>query len=562
MKTIWGEGLDVNAPLSEYPRPQMVRDSYISLNGAWDFEADGQKQSIVVPFSPECELSGVNKRFSPDTVLHYSKRFTLPVGFNRGLVLLHFDAVDCMCTVKLNGTEVGCHFGGYWPFTLDVTHAIEGENLLELEVTDPCRSTDFYAKGKQKRERGGIWYTQQSGIWQSVWLESVPETYIRQLRISVDCDYGRVRIIAFSDDDAEVIVDFMGMSFKGECNSEMSIPVNNARLWSPEDPFLYDFTVTVGEDRVQSYFAMRKFQVGRDERGIRRLMLNGKPYFQSGVLDQGYWQDGMLTPPSDEAMIFDIQTMKDMGFNMLRKHIKIEPLRWYYHCDRLGMLVWQDIVNGGTDYHPVTVSSPLVTNIHSKDDNYRAFGRETPDSRALYQKELWDTILLLYNCPCICTWVLFNEGWGQFDALAACSKARALDPSRFIDHASGWHDQGGGDMKSWHTYFTPYVQRPDRKDRPVVLSEFGGYNLRVAGHCFGERDFGYRRFGSEKELANAITALYEEQIIPAKSKGLCASVYTQLSDVEDELNGLVTYDRRFTKLPQDVMSDINGRLKD
>jgi beta-galactosidase/beta-glucuronidase len=331
--------------------------------------------------------------------------------------------------------------------------------------------------------------------------------------------------------------------------------------WTPENPHLYDLTVTMGQDCVRSYFGMRKFSVERDDRGVKRLFLNNKPCFHNGLLDQGYYSDGMYTAPSDEAMIFDIQTAKDMGFNMLRKHIKIEPLRWYYHCDRLGMLVWQDMINGGGAYHSATIVSPLITGIHFKDNHYKWFARVDPEGRRQYYAELEEMIHHLYNAVSIAMWVPFNEGWGQFDAKAAAKRILELDTTRTIDHASGWHDQYIGDIKSLHVYFKKYRFKKDKLDRAVVLSEFGGYNYREEGHCYNEKDFGYKRFKTREELLNAYRALYENEILPAKRKGLCAAVYTQLTDVEDELNGLITYDRKVVKLPIDAVKRINEKVK-
>ena len=313
---------------------------------------------------------------------------------------------------------------------------------------------------------------------------------------------------------------------------------------------------------MQSYFAMRKVEMKPDSQGIPRLFLNGQPYFQTGVLDQGYWPDGLYTAPSDEALIRDIETMKSLGFNLLRKHIKVEPLRFYYHCDRLGMLVWQDMPSGGGKYRPLTISAPLITGRHRDDHNYRAFARRDERARKHYRMELREIVEHLGNSPSIVLWVPFNEGWGQFEARDVTELLRQLDPTRLIDHASGWHDQGVSDVKSLHVYFKPYRFRPDDKgSRAVVLSEFGGYTLSLPGHCWNEKAFGYKKFSDSEGLLAAFEALYEEQILPAVSKGLCAAVYTQLSDVEDECNGLMTYDRKIVKLPAEALRAINDRLR-
>ena len=318
--------------------------------------------------------------------------------------------------------------------------------------------------------------------------------------------------------------------------------------------------IVLGEDRAASYFAMRKTEVRADENGVMRLFLNNQPYFHNGLLDQGYWPDGLYTPPSDAAMIFDVQTAKELGYNMLRKHIKIEPMRWYYHCDRLGMLVWQDMVSGGGEYNFLTISTPLVTGWHRRDSAYRSFAREAEEGRKEYMAEMEETVRQLFNVPSVVLWVPFNEGWGQFDAECVCRRLTEMDSTRPIDHASGWHDQKIGQIRSLHVYFRPYRFRRDRLGRAVVLSEFGGYNLRLEGHCFNDTDFGYRKFDSRRELWQAYSKLYEEQILPAVPKGLCAAVYTQLTDVEDELNGIMTYDRREIKLPKEELRKLNERL--
>ena len=338
------------------------------------------------------------------------------------------------------------------------------------------------------------------------------------------------------------------------------IRVERPELWTPETPKLYAFSAELGEDRVESYFALRDVGVGRDAEGRPCLLLNGKPVFQTGVLDQGYWPDGLYTAPSDEALIWDIQTMKDLGFNLLRKHIKVEPMRWYYHCDRLGMLVWQDVPNGGGAYRMMTISAPLLTGRHRKDDDYRRFARTDAAGRAEYGQTLRELVGQLANCPCIVQWVPFNEGWGQFDAAEAVRQIRALDGTRTVDHASGWHDQGIGDVQSLHVYFYKYRFRPDRRGRAVVLSEFGGYNLPVEGHTWNGKNFGYRGYKSAEALEAAYERLFEGQILPAKERGLAACVYTQLSDVEDEVNGLVTYDRKVVKL-RGAVRESNARLK-
>ena len=573
MKTAWSETLDPNAILPEYPRPQMVRESYLNLNGVWQYAIAKEGETpekpagdILVPFSPESELSGVRRMLKPKETLWYTRVFTLAEGFNIGRVLLHFGAVDQTATVYLNGNELGTHTGGYLPFSFDATDSLkEGENTLAVRVRDESDAS-FHSRGKQKRKRGGIWYTPQSGIWQTVWCESVPAQYIAALRITPLFDESSVEICAYPQ-DAECalpcIVRIGDVVQHGTAGVPVTVSMEGFKPWSPEHPYLYDCEVRMGEDCVKSYFGMRKFGVKQDEAGTPRLFLNGKPYFHTGVLDQGYWPDGLYTAPSDAAMVSDIRAMKEMGFNMLRKHIKVEPLRWYYHCDRIGMLVWQDMPNGGGKYNLATISLPLLTGKHHSDGekHYRRFARADARGRQAYYDELEEMVALLYNSPSVAMWVPFNEGWGQFDAAEAVRRIQAMDETRTIDHASGWHDQGIGAVQSLHVYFKPYKFAPDKLGRAVLLSEFGGYNRRIEGHCFNKKDFGYKRFESEETLLGAWRALYENEILPAKEQGLAAAVYTQLSDVEDELNGLLTYDRAVKKLPADAVREINERLK-
>ncbi|MEG1757581.1 MAG: glycoside hydrolase family 2 TIM barrel-domain containing protein [Oscillospiraceae bacterium] len=568
MKTVWGEALDKNKVLQEYPRPMLVRESYINLNGVWKYaitdkgeNPDAFDGEIVVPFSPECELSGVKRSVGPADTLWYERSFCLEKKKQSDRVLLNFGAVDQAATVYVNGKEAGSHTGGYTAFTLDITSLAKAENTLTVKVTDSS-DTSYHSRGKQKTERGGIWYTPQSGIWQTVWLECVPCDYIKALKTTPLFDESAVELTVNANTKGMCVFSMGGKEVYFDSDTSVRIPVENMTPWTPENPFLYSFFVTFGEDKIESYFGMRKFSVKPDSSGCKRLFLNNEPYFHTGLLDQGYYSDGMYTPPSDEAMIFDIETAKKAGFNMLRKHIKIDTMRWYYHCDRLGMLVWQDMVNGGGDYSFFTISSPLVTGIHFNDTNYKRFARQSAEGRAQYIRELLETIEQLYNCVSLAMWVPFNEGWGQFDSKKVVKKIVSLDATRTIDHASGWHDQKIGDIKSLHVYFKKYRFKKDKLKRAVILSEFGGFSYREKNDdSFNERDFGYRKFNSGEELVQAWERLYREQIIPAAKKGLSAAVYTQLSDVEEELNGLVTYDRRTVKLDCERLRKINEELK-
>ena len=516
-----------------------------------------------MPFSPESALSGVGRSLQPGQTLWYRREVILPQGFipADGRLLLHFGAVDQEAAVYWNGRLLGRHMGGYNAFTLDATDALGPRNSLVVRVHDDTDAS-FHSRGKQKTRRGGIWYTPQSGIWQTVWMEAVPRHYIESLRIVPLFDQSAVEVMVRCSQPLQCEATVDGRTVPFTSGEPARIPMPDFRAWSPEDPYLYDLSVTLGEDRVESYFGMRKVEVRADRGGVKRLFLNGEPYFQSGLLDQGYWPDGLYTAPSDEALIYDIQTAKAMGFNLLRKHIKVEPMRWYYHCDRLGMLVWQDMPSGGGKYRFSTITLPLVTGIHRRDNHYRAFARASSQGRGEYMDELEEMVGQLFNAPSVVLWVPFNEGWGQFDSTLVMERLRALDPTRPVDPASGWHDQGAGELRSLHVYFKPFRFRRDRRGRALALSEFGGYNLRVDGHCFNQKDYGYRRLPDAAALWRDFSRLYEREVLPAVPRGLCASVYTQLSDVEDELNGLMTYDRRVVKLDADEVRELNERLKE
>ena len=599
--TPWGETLDPDAILAgptailaapaailaEHPRPQLVRDSYLNLNGRWDHAfthaTDEERPQvwdgpILVPFSPEAPLSGVGRTLQPDEALWYRRTVTLPEGFVRDRVLLHLGAVDQDAQVWVDGTDVGGHRGGYLPFTLDVTDALADgdEHEVVVRVRD-VTDTSYRSRGKQKLEPGGIWYTAQSGIWQTVWLESVPARWVDRLVLTPDLTTGEVEVTVVPggvpagddapDGTAQVVVRADGRELaRATVRSGVQTRIAlgpDVRRWSPDDPFLHDVEVTLGDDHVTSYVGMRSFGVGPDAHGRTRLLLNGEPYLHAGLLDQGYWPDGLYTPPSDAAMVHDIRTAKDLGFTMLRKHIKVEPLRWYHHCDRIGMLVWQDMVNGGRTYHPVVVTAPVLTPLRLDDSRYRAFGRQDPEGREEFLAEVDATVELLRSVPCVALWVPFNEGWGQFDAAAVAARVTALDPTRPVDHASGWHDQGAGDVVSRHVYFRPYrLSRADAADpRAAVLSEYGGYSYRVPGHTWSDKEFGYRRFRDRDAFERAYLRLQHEQVGPAVDDGLAAFVHTQLADVEEETNGLMTYDRRVLKVDADAVRTSNLRLR-
>ena len=573
MLTKWGAALDRSCPLPEYPRPQLRRESFYNLNGVWDYAitASGDEPEvwdgeIVVPFSPEAPLSGAARGPAKDEFLHYRRSFTLPDGFRKERVLLHFGAVDQIAEVFVNGVSAVKHSGGYWPFSADITSLLrEGENVLCVTVRDNADDPTF-AYGKQRYKRGGMWYTAQSGIWQTVWLESVPEVHIVSLRITPEFDDARVRIELETAGESRAAIT---CDVRGEDGSFVAgswakggvcvVPLPDFHAWTPDDPYLYALDITCGEDHVESYFAMRKFSYV-EHNGHKVFGLNNVPLFHNGLLDQGYYPDGLLTPPSDEAMVHDIETMKRCGFNMLRKHIKIEPLRWYYHCDRLGMIVWQDMVSGGQPYSFLHVSAlPTLGVVDLPDRDAKPYGRSGMLSRARFRREMADTVRHLYNCPCIALWTVFNEGWGQFDALEMANELKMLDATRFIDHASGWQDQGREEMKSRHIYFRPVKLKND--GRALALTEYGGYVLAVDGHRWTDRVFGYRICRDAAALTRDYEKLMLRQVLPhIRKEGLTAAVYTQITDVEEELNGLMTYDREVLKIPEETLREINAAL--
>ena len=538
-------------PLPEYPRPQLVREGWLNLNGSWDCAiTDGDPPAaydgtILVPFSPEAPLSGVDRSLQPHETLWYRRvisRESLPPGPDGSRLLLHFGAVDQQVVVHANGTQVADHVGGYLPVTADLT-AIGGDIELVVQVTD-ASDTGWHTRGKQRIDRGGIWYTPQSGIWQTVWIERVPAGGVERLVTTPYHANGMWGLeVTVESDSATAEVEIVGSGRRTiPCGEAHRIPIPEPRLWSPEHPHLYDLAITCGGETVTSYAGLRTVGIGADD-DVPRLLLNDEPYFHAGILDQGYWPDGLYTAPSDEALRADVVAAKEFGFTMIRKHVKVEPLRWYHHCDREGILVWQDMPNGGRSYRSTVISAPAVTPIRLRDNRYAAFGRQDPAGRTQFRAELREMIEHLRSLTSIVCWVPFNEGWGQFDANEIADEVHRLDPTRHVDHASGWHDQGGGDIRSLHVYFRRF-RMPRRTDnRPVALSEYGGYNLRVAGHTWGEKDFGYRTVSDADDLLGRLTRLHRIQIEPALARGLCASVYTQLTDVEDELNGLLTYDR-------------------
>ena len=562
---------DVKVPLAEYPTPQFSRESYLSLNGEWEFGVSKPDvvatypYAINVPFAVETFLSGVGLRVTKDDVLHYRRKFTLPEGFRKQRVLLHFEAVDQICDVFLNDVHIAHHEGGYLPFAVDCLELNEGENTLRVEVTDDT-SSPVYPRGKQKDNPSGIWYTPTSGIWQSVWLESIPNQVIQKLEITPLFDEKKVQIRAQFEGkitESEVEISLFGQKIaSGPLGPNATATFSLAstfRTWSPESPVLYDLKVKVNDDEVKSYFAMRKFSM-IEHNGHHVFALNNKPYFLTGVLDQGYYQDSGLTQPSDLAIQTDLRMLKDMGFNMVRKHIKIEPMRWYYHCDKLGLIVIQDMVSGG---NPVKLglflSAPFIRWKINDAKRYALLGRDSPRGRQFFEDEMIGVVERLYNVPCIAIWTLFNEGWGQFDSVRLCEKLKGLDHTRLVDATSGWFDQGVGDFNSRHIYMTK-IRFKDDGHRIMSLSEFGAYSHIVPRHCNTKKKTFYRYFKTKESLNDALFALYTKQVVPMVAQGLSVAVLTQLSDVEQETNGLVTYDRKVIKVDINRMKEVNRLL--
>ena len=578
-------------PLAEYPRPAMRRDSCEILNGPWQYAITQTAEypaawqgSILVPYSPEAPASGVNRTLQPGQWLHYHRLFAPPAG-EGGRVLLHFGAVDYACAVQVNGHLAGGHRGGYWPFTLDITDLLNGtgRNSLWVAVQDPTgHSTQ--ARGKQTLKPGGMFYPAQSGIWQTVWLERVPDNYIQTLTVTPDYDArtvtvrvhtakpgGAVNLWAMVRAGGVTIAEDWG-SDEADQDGEvtLNIPEEHFFPWSPDTPFLYDLTVgtnqgeEAGLDTVHSYFALRKWSCAPDAHGVLRFCLNDKPILLNGLLDQGYWPEGLYTPPSDAAVERELSEVKALGFNLLRKHAKIEPQRWYYHCDRLGLIVWQDIVNGGSAYnlwfvtYLTNVLQPLLRRFPDGKAAYSLLSRAKPAGREEYAHELADTVQALRCHPCIACWVPFNEGWGQFDAGKAVQALRTLDGTRLVDEASGWFDQGGGDVHSLHNYFYPLRIRPQK--RTVALSEYGGIAWPMPGHEPPHKTYGYGTAKDRQELTARYKKLQLKTVLPQLEKGLSALVYTQLTDVEDEVNGLFTYDRAAVKPDANAVRSVNAAL--
>lgn len=547
----------VEIPWCVYPRPQLRRNSFICLNGEWDFAFSGESapddyaDKIIVPYPPESKLSGICRSAKKGEYLHYRRTFTLPEGFIRDRVFIRFGAVDRLATVSINGKIVGSHNDGYLPFYADITDCLaEGENEVYVRVFDDL--SPIYPYGKQRKNRGGMWYTPTSGIWQTVWLESVPENYIERLKITPNTKEVKIEVFG-GEGIKKLTLKESGMIYEFSGDTIVIRP-ESPILWSPESPYLYEFTLSTENDEIESYFALREVGICDTGRG-KCLSLNGKPYLFNGLLDQGYFDDGIFTPKDISAYEKDILTAKSLGFNMLRKHIKLEPAVFYYLCDKLGMAVFQDMVNNSKYSFLRDTALPTIGFKRLSDKN-RHKGKH---SREAFKSLMLGITSTLYNYPSVVYYTIFNEGWGQFSADETYELMKSKDSTRVIDATSGWFWQKKSDVYSHHVYFKSLIAN-NPKDRPTVISEFGGYSLRVAGHLFGDKNYGYSTLKSKEEFFDKLSALYLNEVLPLANDGASAFVYTQISDVEDETNGFMTYDREVLKVDADKTKGIMDKV--
>ncbi|MBR5251829.1 MAG: glycoside hydrolase family 2 [Oscillospiraceae bacterium] len=550
---------DTQYSWNEYPRPQMKRDSFISLCGEWKLSVKKNDTAtlvgnITVPYPPESRISGIERNLAPDERWVYSKKFVFDEKDNKGRVLLHFGAVDQMCRVWLNGQHIGEHTGGYLPFCFDVTQYIKyGENSLCVEVCDET-NIDF-SFGKQKYDRGGMWYTPVSGIWQPVWIESVAENHIRNLRITPALDSITIETEGGCSEKTVVIDTAQGKITHSFAGDKTTIKIDNPINWTPENPHLYNFTITSGEDSIESYFALRTVTIEK-VKGQSYICLNGKPYFFHGLLDQGYYSDGIYTPATPYGFVWDILEMKKQGFNMLRKHIKIEPDLFYYYCDKYGMVVFQDMINAGKYNYIIDTVLPTI--------GFKRGFYHTPTQqrRTFFENECRQVCDLLYNHPSVCYYTIFNEGWGQYESDRIYRELKQYESTRVWDATSGWFKCKDSDVDSEHIYFRK-IKLKARSERPLVLSEFGGYSYKVAGHSFNlDENYGYKTFDSAESLTQGLYDLYATDIVNCINNGLNATVLTQVSDVEDETNGIVTYDRKVIKTDSTKMQEMAKMIFD
>ena len=555
------EKMDTLCPHSYHPTPQFKRDTYYCLNGEWDFAQSKEEcvreydEKILVPFAPESSLSKIERTVLPDDFLHYRKNFVLPDNFSGKRVILHFGAVDQICAVSLNDKELGRHEGGYIPFSFDITEKLtNGEN--EITVTAVDGLDHKYPYGKQKYKRGGMWYTPVSGIWQTVWLEGRPDTHIEDIKIT-PYEKGVKIAVTGGDIHKKITLTDSGEVFEFDGNF-VNVEPSEVRLWTPENPYLYYFTLESGEDKIESYFAIR--WVSTEEiGGKKRLCLNGKPYLFNGLLDQGYYPDGIFMPATLDGYIDDINMAKSAGFNMLRKHIKIEPMIFYYLCDKLGIAVFQDMVNNGEYKFGYQTVVPTISPMFLQKLNDKNTARD-PEARAIFESTMYATADHLYNVPSIVYYTIFNEGWGQFLSDEMYEKLKSFDPTRIIDSTSGWFRRYKTDVDSRHIYFR--ALKPKMLDgKPLVISEFGGFAHGVKGHTYGESVYGYKTISDRQEYEDKVCKLYDTEVRALVERGASAFVYTQVSDVEDEINGLFTYDRRVIKIDCDRLKKINDDLK-
>ena len=572
----WAEKVDPANPLPEYPRPQMVRKNWTNLNGLWDYsilpksadEIPAQYAGkILVPFAVESALSGVGKTVGKDSVLWYEKTAQITSAMRKGAVLLHFGAVDWQCDVYVNGKKVGTHEGGYDPFSFDISSAlVKGNNQkIAVRVWDPSDDGP-QPRGKQIKNPHGIWYTPVTGIWQTVWIESVPKTYIVSTKQTPDIDKKQLSVSAeiqgLQSGDQLLVQAFDGTEKVAEksvaSGEEISLEISSPKLWSPENPFLYDLRYAIVRkgkvvDEVKSYFAMRKISETADKNGIKRMLLNDKFVFQYGPLDQGWWPDGLYTAPTDEALKFDIEKTRDMGFNMIRKHVKVEPARWYYYCDQMGMLVWQDMPSG--DLGNRWESRPGVFGRATDKDR-------TAESEKIYREEWKEIMKDFHNYPSIIVWVPFNEAWGQFKTADITNWTMKQDPSRLVNSASGGNFEPVGHIIDLHNYPDPAMPDPVLfgKSQILVLGEFGGLGLPVENHTWQEKNnWGYQSFKTSEELFKRYSEMIDR--FPALiESGLSAAVYTQTTDVEVETNGIMTYDRKVIKIPVEKLKAVHSKL--